>query len=363
MQRREFLVTIPMAAAAASTGSQILSAEPAKPISENAKPQSALNRSLRFHGDGSFRILCISDLHYTPEPDPYGIALTERLIETEHPDFLIVNGDTIRGGLAQSVEELHTAVAHVADVMERMTVPWAVTFGNHDLDGEKFNHITREQLMSIFETYPHNYNSGWNRDIHGVGNKNILLWDAAGAKPLFSLWLLDSGAEHPDPSLHYDWIHADQIRWYQQTSLELENTYREKITGLMFFHICVPEFHEMSSTEHLVGNRGEREDCSHINGGLFAAVLERQDVKGIICGHDHENNYIGKYHDVMLGYDGVAGFTKAYPYFVSKDPKDPANGRVRGGRVFLLNAANPGAFDTWMRFNDGTRSWESSYFG
>lgn len=362
MQRREFLVAMPIVAtaAAASAGSEMLSAEP-KPETEKAKPETASKTSLRFHRDGSFRILSISDLHYTDTPDTYALALTEKLIQTERPDLLIVNGDGLRGGLVDSADKMHTAAAHVAEVMEKMSVPWAVTLGNHDQDGEKWNHLTREQIMQLFEAYPHNLNSGWNREINGVGNKNLLLWDADGSKPLFNLWLLDSGAELPDKSVHYDWIHTDQINWYRQTSLQLEKTYGEKISSLMFFHICIPEFREMVASSHLIGDRGEPESGSNINGGLFASVMERKDVKGIICGHDHLNNYVGKYRGVILGYDGSAGFTKSYPYFASKDPKDPAQGHVRGGRVFVLNAADPGVFDTWMRFLDGSRSWESSY--
>ncbi len=362
MQRREFLTTMPIAATVAATaaGSSMYSTGPSSEAAE-AKQQGPLNRNLRFHADGNFRILCISDLHYTATPDPYAISLTERLIETEHPDFLIVNGDAVRGGLVNSTDEMATAVQHVATVMEKMGVPWAVTLGNHDLDGEEKHHVARKQLMSYFEAYPHNYNAGWVQNVHGVGNNNILIWDATGTVPIFNLWLLDSGTEHSDPSVRFDWIHSDQVNWYVQTSLRLENTYKKPVSALMFFHICIPEFHEMSTTGSLVGEKGEHEDGSHINGGLFAAVLERKDVKAIICGHDHENNYIGRYHGVLLGYDGVAGFTKAYPYFASKDPKDPANGRARGGRMLVLNANNPAVIDTWMRFNDGSRSWESSY--
>ena len=78
MQRREFLVAMPIVAtaAAASAGSEMLSAAP---VPEETKPGTASKTSLRFHRDGSFRILSISDLHYTDTPDTYALALTEKL--------------------------------------------------------------------------------------------------------------------------------------------------------------------------------------------------------------------------------------------------------------------------------------------
>ncbi|MCB4234209.1 hypothetical protein LDL59_01300 [Kaistella anthropi] len=32
----------------------------------------------------------------------------------------------------------------------------------------------------------------------------------------------------------------------------------------------------------------------------MAAILERKDVIGVFCGHDHDNNYIGSYRGLRL---------------------------------------------------------------
>ncbi|HVU31959.1 MAG TPA: metallophosphoesterase family protein [Opitutaceae bacterium] len=317
---------------------------------------------LKCTADGTFRVLLVSDTHFTPVRDEHGIALLERLIDTEHPDLVVVNGDCITGNPGPRVEDMKQAVANVAFVMEEKKVPWAVTIGNHD--GEQLSHygITKADMLGFYERYPHNLNAGWNRAIHGAGNKYFLIYDSQGTHPIFCLWLIDSNAYFPDdPSMpnkakEYDWIHTDEIAWYFQTSKDLEAKYGHKIPGLMFFHIPLPEFHEMVMTKKTIGERHEPESTPKINSGMFAAVFERGDVKGIFCGHDHVNNYLGYWRGVMLGYDGVAGYMP-YPHIPDDDA---ANGQARDGRVFLLDQAHPGQFKTWIRFSDGSTNWESS---
>ena len=107
----------------------------------------------------------------------------------------------------------------------------------------------------------------------------------------------------------------------------------------------------MTAGGKFTGRRKETECSSTVNGGLFGAVLERGDVKGIFCGHDHVNTYAGNWRGVSLGYDGVGGYG-SYPRLRTEDP---ANGAVRGGRVFRISESDPWHFRTWMRYqNDST---------
>lgn len=360
MKRRSFLASIPLAAAGAALSQSGDAAAFASGNNEEAgqdmSQDSSDSKTFRFHDDGAFKILSVSDFHYIPRPDPYGIALTEYLISTENPDLVIVNGDTITGYGCKTAQDMWTAADNVAAAMEKMKVRWAVTLGNHDLENEAGNHVTRRQLISHYEKYPYNVNGGWNRDIHGAGNKHMLVWSADGSNPLFSVWILDSGGGNP--TYRYDWIHADQVSWYHQTSLDLESRYGGKVPGLMFFHIPLQEFREMLVGSKTIGERHEPECPSDINGGMFGALVDRGDVRGVFCGHDHVNNYLGRHRGIVLGYDGVAGFF-TYPHIA---PDDVASGRARGGRVFLISASDPGNFKTWMRFRDGSTNWESSSY-
>lgn len=316
---------------------------------------AALQPRLQCSSAGTFKILAITDLHYTPAPDPHGIALTEQLIEAEKPQLVIVTGDCLSGRDCESPEAVRSAIANVAAAMEKKRTPWAVTFGNHDQEHYPKTKLDKHAVLEIYAAHRHNLNAGYVRGLTGAGNQYLLIWNAGATRPVYCIWLLDSNEYVTEgKNTYYDWIHADQIHWYYRTSIELEKQYGSKIPGLMFFHIPLREFNEMVNQAKIIGARHEPEAPSPVNSGLFAAVLERRDVRGIYCGHDHTNNYVGRWKGVELGYNGSAGH-RAYPRV---PPEDPSNGRVRGGRVFLIEEGPPARHKTWMRLKDGSVNWE-----
>jgi len=313
-------------------------------------------QALRCGADGHFKILMISDLHYRPAPDVHGLALTERLIDLEKPNLVIVTGDCMSGKECTTVEQVRTTIGHIASVMEKKNTPWAITFGNHDQEHFPKTNFGKDEVLAVYASYPHNLNGDYARGLHGGGNKHLLIWNAAGSKPVYCVWLIDSNMYFSDGKNNpYDWIHADQIHWYMRASAELEQRHGAKIPGLMFFHIPLPEFNELANHGKIVGMRQESEAVSPVNGGMFAAVVDRGDVRGIFCGHDHTNNYVGKWRGIELGYDGSLGHY-TYPRV---PPEDPSNGKVRGGRVFQITDGSPATHKSWMRTKDGTVNWES----
>ena len=80
----------------------------------------------------------------------------------------------------------------------------------------------------------------------------------------------------------------------------------------------------------IVGERNEEECPGPFNSGMFSAILDRTDVKGVFCGHDHVNTYVGDYYGVLLGYAGNTGFGT-----YGLDGAD--RNRLRGARVFELD--------------------------
>jgi predicted MPP superfamily phosphohydrolase len=303
---------------------------------------------LRARSDGSFRLLVVSDLHFRPRPDPFGLDLLARLIELEQPGLVLINGDCLSGKDCPTRAALDQAIAHVAGPFERAAVPWAITFGNHDPEHAPASGLDQPAVLGIYEQYPHNRNSGWARGVRGTGNHNLLIYDSAGTRPIFNLWLLDSGN-------HAASLDASQVEWYLATSRQIEKNHGALVPALMFFHVPPPEFIQMAATSKIIGQRHEPESCADVNAGLFAAVRARGDVRGIFCGHDHENNYVGRLKGIDLGYDGVAGYD-TYPHI---PPADSANGHVRGGRVFVIRESDPAHYLTWMRFANGSRNWEA----
>ena len=64
---------------------------------------------------------------------------------------------------------------------------------------------------------------------------------------------------------------------------------------------------------NIAGERNEEEYPGPINSGMFPAMLERGDVKGVFYGHDHVNTYMGNYYGILLGYAGSTGFGTLWP--------------------------------------------------
>jgi hypothetical protein len=45
-----------------------------------------------------------------------------------------------------------------------------------------------------------------------------------------------------------------------------------------------------------------------VNTGLFAALKEQRTVEWVSAGHDHNNDYYGKYQGINLAYGRKTGF-------------------------------------------------------
>ena len=328
---------------------------------------AAAKPTLKFKTDGTFKVLLMSDLQDGPKMDARTKALSEQLIETEKPDFVVIDGDCISGGRSrQDINTMKQAMSEVASVFEQHMIPWAVVLGNHDTEVANRFPFTREDAIKIYMKYPYNLNKPGPKNIHGSGNDCLLINDSANRKPLFDIWLLDSGMYAPKKILNftkglkdvkgdngwhkYEWIHTDQVIWYYDNSVKLEKRYGAKIPGLMFFHIGLQESVDMTTYGNRVGNKYEGTGCSSVNSGLFAAILERGDVKGVFNGHDHLNSFAGDWMGVLLGNDASNTFA-AY----NMPDSDPRSKQTRGGRVFLLNEKDPWNYKTWMRYIDGSQ--------
>lgn len=75
----------------------------------------------------------------------------------------------------------------------------------------------------------------------------------------------------------------------------------------------------------MLGHIDQRYDLGALNSGLFAACLQRRDVKAICTAHMHENDCTGTYCNVTICTDGSVSHS--------------AYGRdgCRGGRLFVLD--------------------------
>ncbi|WP_420843621.1 metallophosphoesterase family protein [Jiangella muralis] len=252
------------------------------------------------------------------------IELMEKVLDSEQPDLVVHNGDNITGGCANATE-MRQAMNNVVQPMEQRQIPWVVTYGNHDEDSTPDTGMDEEDMLAFYRSYGHNLNQPSPRGVTGSGTMNLLIRGARGQRPVFNLFLLDSGRYAPSTIAGqdfagyptWDWLRMNQVHWYTETSELVEKRAGQKVPALMFIHIPLWEYrfmwfasvdsrtaadHERAVAKHgIIGERNEDECPGPFNCGMFSAILDRGDVRGVFCGHDHVNTYVGDYYGVLLG--------------------------------------------------------------
>ena len=314
---------------------------------------------LRFNEDGKFRILILTDAHHAPNPGMETIKAMGSLIDRTEPDLVFLDGDNIAGHATK--RDCLDMIQQIVSPMEERGIPWAHVFGNHD----KTPRFSKDFQQNLYEGYPHCVSHSGPFDIPGIGNYFLPILGIDG-KPSFGIWALDSmqDLDIMDSPLDYDgdlikdillpnrlttasvadFIHFQQVMWYYRQSMKLESDYERKIPSIMCFHQPLYEFNAVvrnPKETHMVGEYNERISCSEVNSGLFAAALERGDVLGMFCGHDHINNFDGVYCNIHMAYCGSVG----YHAYGMKDPETDRE-RLRGGRIVDVDLCDPWSITT-----------------
>lgn len=329
------------------------------------------HRPLRFNTDGRLTIVQFTDTQDGPDTDPRTVALINAVLDDQRPDLVVFTGDQLTDA-CRTPSDVHRAIDNIVRPVDDRRIPWLMVLGNHDEDHTPRTGVDAAAMLEIYRSYPHNINRRGPRGVSGTGNMHELVLSANSNTPVFNIWALDSGRYAPEQIANqnvfedflmgwswmprWEWIHRDQVRWYVRTSEDLESEYGHTMPSLMFFHIPLQEFRQMYENDafkrahpelglapqhEVVGERNEDECPGLFNSGLFAAVQERGDVKGIFVGHDHVNDYVGNYFGVTLGYSANSGFAT---YGLG----GPDNDRMRGARVFVVNERDPSRFSTRM---------------
>ena len=310
---------------------------------------------LRFSEDGRFRILMLSDIHggvgYNRKKT---VAAIRALVSSCLPDLVVFDGDTAGPGVIHisSADELKSLLTDLSAPMEERGIPWCHTFGNHD---DNYG-LPNEEAEAVYESFPRCVSRAGPEELSGTGNYVLPVTGPEGGDPLLAVWCLDSHSGmkeflarwgldadtrilQPDAGDRgcYDSVNMDQVLWYYASSKAAELAYGKKIPGVMFFHIPLPEFDLMTkyrSETHFRGIQWEDVASTPLYPGLFRACAERGDVKGIFCGHDHENDFDGIYMGIRMACDASLSYHACQI------------NELRGGRVIDFGAADPAAFTT-----------------
>ncbi|MDR2646927.1 MAG: metallophosphoesterase family protein [Oscillospiraceae bacterium] len=311
-------------------------------------------QSLLYRDDGTFVILVFADTHQTADDQPDMIAFLNESLDKVKPDLVVLNGDIVYGSACANDDTQLAAMTKVLTPIVSRGLRFAITLGNHDPEYAP----GREALMKLYQSFP-GCLAIEGEDLYGCGNYNLPICSSKDAKKIVSnLWFLDSGSYNEGELGGYDWVHEDQIAWYQSTSESLQAANGgKKVPSLLFQHIIVPEVYEgffkapfavpsmtgtfNGQTRLLIpdfrkydGFLLESPCPPYTSAGEFDAIAARGDVMAIITGHDHVNNFTMRLRGVDLVQ--IPGTTLGGSYGFEQ---------FRGATKFILHEDAPESYE------------------
>jgi predicted phosphodiesterase len=290
------------------------------PVEKNSNPV------LKFNSSGRFKIVQFTDVHYiyNSYKSDSALILLKKVMKLEKPDLVVFTGDVV------IAKEKSKGWSKVAALMNDIKIPWAVALGNHDIEGE----LTGGQIMQMLGNMPYSLTENGPEDISGNGNYVLKIQSSKSNKTSGLVYIFDSHSNFPNrPRGKWDYIKFDQIEWYRKQSSELTKANGgQPLPALAFFHIPLAEYKEIKNTT--IGMHRETVTPSEFNSGLFTAMFESKDVMGVFVGHNHNNNYIGCYNNICLGFGNCSG-------------RDCYGKIGRGARVIELYEGEH-KFSTWI---------------
>ncbi len=283
---------------------------------------------LRFNQAGTFKIMQVTDTHWSKESK--GAKETKHLIKEltrlEEPQLAVLTGDIVTS------EEARKTWLEVIRLFDELKLPFVVTLGNHDT-----HHITKDEIYDLLLHSPYYVGKRGAKKLTGRGNCVIPIYNLGGKKARSLIYCFDSNtyAKGKENGL-FDWIHSDQIAWYRKESEQFtkRSNFREPLPSLAFFHIPFPEYVALKESQNYLGFCEEGLNASpKLNSGLFTSFVEMGDVMGVFVGHEHSNDLVGLYQGLALGYGRVTGI-------------EAHSSLVRGCRFIEMRGER---FATWVR--------------
>ena len=284
-----------------------------------------------------FKIAQFTDLHldYLDDngPEQKTLKLVRDCIRDEKPDLVVITGDLVTS------EASAETIKGFSDVMTELKQPWAFVFGNHDREygapESVLEKILTESEYCLFEP--------GDSDIKGSGNYCIEIKNADN-RLQWALYMLDSGDYlRTDKCNGYAHIDISQINWFKNHAKNL--TAKGEYSSLFFFHIPLCEYNEIWEKKLSNGEKNEGICSPVLNSGLFSAMVESGNAKGVFVGHDHTNDFAGELYGVKLCYGRGSGFGAPKRGAYGKD------GYKHGARMIVLDND---CFNTYIYFEDNT---------
>lgn len=302
------------------------------------------SKTLRFPSSGEFKILQLTDLHLHPQMLPENRKTLDNidfLVKLERPDFIAITGDVLWGTPANMV------LKPLLDQLDGYDIPYSIVYGNHDREQD----LSPEALSSLISNAKNSINPLTDDGVLADVRIPVLSSDGS-CREMAGIFMMDSHDYTPIEGVgRYGTFSSEQVEWLREECRQatLRNG-GDPVPSLAFFHIPLPEYRRLWDIKgfNLIGIRGEDVACSELNAGMFEAMRTTGNVIGCFVGHDHNNDYIGNYCNIALGYGRYTGSNTVY------------NNLRHGARVIVLKEGQR-CFKTWIRETDGRAIYEADF--
>lgn len=294
---------------------------------------------LKFNSDGKFKILLFGDIHeyydYETSPNFKDMQkLMNAALDEYKPDLCVLLGDNCSSEhIADKPEDFKKMVEALVKPITSRGIPVASVLGNHEHD---YGH--EDEVVAIYNSFENVImRNDAPAEITGNANFKELIYSSDGEKPVFCLWFIDSNNCHENRDIsHYDYVHTDQIEWFEKECKKLKEMNGGKpMPSFIFQHTPVPEEYELLRKAHFwelpiakrgfnshsktlyVGKKGTEGyvgegPCSpDVNNGQFASWKKVGGILGAFFGHDHLNDFSGYHDGIFMAQHKTAGF-RAY---------------------------------------------------
>ena len=292
------------------------------------------NTNLRFDENGEFVLLQVSDIQDDEEVDERSLAIISKAVARFNPDMAVLTGDNVTTKMTES--KFKQSADQFLAPMLNAGLKVAVTFGNHDSEGNTLNPAYSRQNQYDYYVQKGCIDFDENSLSH-VGTGSIPIYSKDGSRVAFCVFPMDTGDY--DSNGKYDHVQTDQNNWFESESARLKALNNgNNVPTLVFQHIPVPEIYSIQNVSgkddlaypvaqpllqasssgvsgaiqgtgrwensyyilnpnatfiDSTGVYGEGPCPSDVNGGQYASWMRTGNVVGAFYGHDHKNSFVG----------------------------------------------------------------------
>ena len=285
---------------------------------------SAEDGNLKFGDDGKFKIVIFSDAQDQYPVHQRVIRIMEQAIERENPDFIVFTGDMTEINTKDVNVDYRRTVEQILAPVVEAGLPYSIVFGNHDNQNYVSGTVTdRDAMLAVWQSIGDCRTVDANQSLSGAGTCKIPDYSSNGNDVAFNLWMLDSGSyQNPlDGTSGYGSVQDDQLAWMAANN-------DAGVNSIAFQHIPMPQMYnlfvedangtktyngktyKLELIDGVTGKAGEfPAPCPADKSNEYASLKAMGNVLGVVTGHDHLNDFTGKFEENGVEMTAVPGMT------------------------------------------------------